>query len=82
MRAAFQATRGCVLVSADYSQIEMRVLAHLCADPQMLQLFRAGGDIYTRLAAKIMNKEVDQIIPEERTKAKVICHLPIHLYTY
>jgi len=73
MRSAFQATRGCVLVSADYSQIEMRVLAHLCADPVMLSLFRAGGDIYTRLAAKIMDKSVEGVVPAERTKAKVIC---------
>ncbi|KAJ1416206.1 hypothetical protein B484DRAFT_482002 [Ochromonadaceae sp. CCMP2298] len=51
----------------------MRVLAHLCADPVMLSLFRAGGDIYTRLAAKIMDKSVEGVVPAERTKAKVIC---------
>ena len=62
-----------MLVSADYSQIEMRVLAHLCGDQRMLGLFRAGGDIYRQLAALVMHKSAEQIDEAERNRAKVIC---------
>ena len=51
VRAVFQAQPGRVLVSADYSQIEMRLLAHLCGDPAMRALFQEQGDIYRKLAA-------------------------------
>lgn len=65
----------CVLVSADYSQIEVRVLAHLCRDPVLLDLFRRSQDydIYRQLAAKLFRRTVSAVTEEERTKAKVIC---------
>jgi DNA polymerase I-like protein with 3'-5' exonuclease and polymerase domains len=60
VRAIFTASAGGVLVSADYSQIEMRVLAHMCGDPAMIDLFNRGseGDIYETLARIILNKKV------------------------
>ena len=62
-------------MSADYSQIEIRVLAHLCKDPVLLGLFSSaqGYDIYRHLAARILNKPVAEVPEEDRTKAKVIC---------
>jgi DNA polymerase-1 len=65
----------CLLVSADYSQIEMRVLAHLCRDPVLLDLFRneQDYDIYRQLAGKIFNRPVSAVTAEERDRAKVVC---------
>lgn len=60
-------------MSADYSQIEMRVLAHLCQDPSMTALFHRDKDIYRQLAGRIMNKPPERVTPEERDKAKVVC---------
>ena len=61
------------LVSADYSQIEVRILAHIAADPALLQLFRAEGDVYVNMASLIFKKPADAIVPSERNRAKVIC---------
>ncbi len=68
-------TVRCTLVSADYSQIEMRILAHLCKDPVLLDLFRheQDYDIYRQLAGRIFSRPVPTVTEEERTKAKVIC---------
>lgn len=62
-----------MFISADYSQIEMRILAHLCGDPSMIELFTRDLDIYTQLASKILGKNIASVTPEERNKAKVIC---------
>lgn len=63
MRAIFTASTGAVLISADYSQIEMRVLAHICGDQAMVDLFdRTEGDIYETLARIILNKKVKTMI--------------------
>lgn len=59
VRAIFTASNGGVLISADYSQIEMRVLAHMCGDLAMITLFnQSEGDIYKTLARIILNKKV------------------------
>ena len=58
VRALFTASRGGVLVGADYSQIEMRVLAHMCGDEAMAGLFQQAGDIYETLARIILDKKV------------------------
>jgi DNA polymerase-1 len=59
VRSLFTASSGGVLVSADYSQIEMRVLAHMCGDKGMTELFNCtSGDIYETLARIILNKKV------------------------
>jgi len=75
MRLAFAARQGFVLISADYSQMEMRVLAHMCGDPGMLQLFRSmRGDIYRDLACRLFNKHTPADVTDmERTQAKTIC---------
>ncbi|RYH20983.1 hypothetical protein EON65_21850 [archaeon] len=73
IRSLFYASEGHVFVCADYSQIEMRVLAHLTQDPTLLGLFRQEGDIYNQLASRIFRKSEREIDSEERNKAKVIC---------
>lgn len=72
MRASFTAGPGNLLVSADYSQIELRVLAHLSQDPALIQAFRNGEDIHARTASLLFDKEPENITPEERRNAKTI----------
>lgn len=62
-----------VLVAADYSQIEMRILAHVCQDKQLLSLFSRSGDVYRLMAALIGHKPAEAVTDDERTRAKVIC---------
>jgi DNA polymerase I len=72
IRRAFQAGRpGHVLFAADYSQIELRIAAHLSEDPEMLAAFAAGLDIHTATAAKVFKVPVDQVDPNQRRLAKV-----------
>jgi DNA polymerase I len=72
IRAAFTAAEGCVLVAADYSQIELRVLAHLSQDPVLVEAFRAGDDIHARTAAEIFGVAPAAITADMRRVAKVI----------
>ena len=72
IRACFTAAPGKALVSADYSQIELRVLAHLSQDPTLLAAFRAGEDIHSRTAGLLYDKNPGEITPEERRNAKTI----------
>ncbi len=72
IRAAFTAPPGCELVSADYSQIELRVLAHLSQDPVLLDAFRTGQDIHTRTAMEIFELDAAQLTREHRTRAKAV----------
>jgi DNA polymerase I len=73
IRGLFIARPRKVFVSADYSQIEMRVLAHVSGDGALCELFRSrGGDVYRQLASRIFRKPVDTIEPDERNRAKVI----------
>ena len=62
-----------LLISADYSQIEMRVLAQVSGDPFLCEIFRAGGDIYIKLASQIFHKPEAAVEKVERTRAKTIC---------
>lgn len=73
IRSIFLPRTRYVFVAADYSQIEMRILAHVSADSAMCELFRGEGDIYRLLASKILKKSPDFVTDEERTRAKVIC---------
>lgn len=73
MRALFISSPKKVIVTADYSQIEMRILAHVSNDQAMCQLFQHDGDVYRILAAKIMSKPAAMIDDDERNRAKVIC---------
>jgi DNA polymerase-1 len=72
IRAAFVAPRGRVILSADYSQIELRVLAHLSEDPELVDAFTTGGDVHARTAALILDKPRDQVTADERRAAKTI----------
>ena len=72
IRAAFVAPEGHVILSADYSQIELRVLAHLAQDPELLDAFASGEDVHARTAALIFDKPREQVTSEERRAAKTI----------
>jgi len=70
IRKCFIPEEGCEFFSADYSQIELRVMAHLSQDANMLKAFREGYDIHAATAAKIYNKPVSEVTRDGRTKAK------------
>ena len=72
IREAFIASPGSVIVSADYSQIELRIMAHLSGDAGLLKAFAAGEDIHRATAAEIFNRALHEVTPEERRYAKVI----------
>lgn len=70
IRKAFIPDEGCLFFSADYSQIELRVMAHLSGDRQMIEAFREGRDIHAATAAKIYRKPMEEVTRDERNKAK------------
>ena len=72
IRSAFVAPEGCILVDADYSQIELRVLAHISQDTTMLEAFREGQDIHARTAAEVYGVPLDQVTHEMRTSCKAV----------
>ncbi|HEX7668883.1 MAG TPA: DNA polymerase I [Polyangiaceae bacterium] len=72
IRAAFVAPPGHALVSADYSQIELRVLAHLSKDPLLVDSFLSGQDVHTRTAIEIFGAAPDEVNAEMRRRAKAV----------
>jgi DNA polymerase-1 len=72
IRRAFITDPGWKLVSADYSQVELRILAHLAQDPTMLQAFRDGVDIHSRTAAEVFGVPLEQVTGELRRRAKAV----------
>ncbi len=72
VREAFVAPAGRVIASADYSQIELRIMAHLSGDHSLLHAFHAGLDVHRATAAEVFGVEVDQVSSEQRRYAKVI----------
>ena len=70
IRRAFVPEEGCLFFSADYSQIELRVMAHLSGDENMQEAFREGYDIHAATAAKIYHETMDSVTRDQRTKAK------------
>lgn len=72
VREAFVAPSGSEIVSADYSQIELRIMAHLSADPGLLDAFHKGLDIHRATAAEVFGVGLDKVSPDQRRTAKVI----------
>ncbi len=72
VREAFVAPFGSEIVSADYSQIELRIMAHLSADPGLLDAFHKGLDIHRATAAEVFGVSLDKVSPDQRRTAKVI----------
>lgn len=70
IRKAFIPDDGCEFFSADYSQIELRIMAHLSGDPHMIEAFRKEQDIHAATAAKIYKEELAEVTREQRSKAK------------
>ncbi|MCZ6836489.1 MAG: DNA polymerase I, partial [Planctomycetota bacterium] len=72
IRRAFKADKGNVLISADYSQIELRLLAHLSDDPSLIEAFTAGEDIHRAVAAEVYGVTPEKVTFEQRHSAKMI----------
>ncbi len=72
IRKAFIAPKDCVLISADYSQIELRLLAHLSKDEALINAFREGQDIHQAVAAQIHGIKLDEVTKEQRSGAKMV----------
>ncbi len=72
VRGCFEAEEGRVLISADYSQIELRVLAHVADEPVLREIFARGEDVHTATASHVFQVSPDQIDPGMRSKAKMI----------
>ena len=70
IRKAFIPEPDCLFFSADYSQIELRVMAHLSQDPNMIEVFREGKDLHAATAANIYKKPIEEVTRDERTKSK------------
>ncbi len=70
IRKAFIAPKGYTLVSADYSQIELRLIAHISGDEALCKAFNQGKDIHKATAAEVLGKHIDEITPQERSYAK------------
>ena len=70
IRKAFIPDDGCEFFSADYSQIELRIMAHLSGDHNMIEAFRSGYDIHAATAAKVFKKNIQEVTRAERNKAK------------
>ena len=70
IRKAFIPDDGCIFFSADYSQIELRIMAHLSGDPHMIEAFQKGQDIHAATASKIYKVPLEEVTREQRSKAK------------
>lgn len=72
IRKAFIAPKGCVLLAADYSQIELRIMAHLSQDANLLKAFSNGWDIHTATASEIFQVPIEEVSHEHRRRAKAV----------
>ena len=70
IRRAFVPEDGCLFFSADYSQIELRIMAHLSKDKHMIEAFHEGNDIHAATAAKVFKTDINEVSREQRSKAK------------
>jgi DNA polymerase-1 len=72
IRSAFVAEPGCKLISADYSQVELRILAHVSGEPKLKESFARGEDIHTTTAAEVLGKDPATLTKDERNVAKMV----------
>lgn len=72
LRKVFKPAEGCIYIDADYSQIELRVLAHISNDEHMIQAFMNGEDIHKQAASKVFNTPIDEVTKEQRSNAKAV----------
>jgi DNA polymerase-1 len=72
IRSAFVAETGCKLISADYSQVELRILAHVSGEPKLKESFARGEDIHTTTAAEVLGKDPATLTKDERNVAKMV----------
>ena len=72
IRKAFEAKEGCVLLDADYSQIELRLLAHMSGDDNLISAYKSEADIHKMTASKVFNTPLDQVTKEQRSNAKAV----------
>ena len=72
VRKVFRAEKGKVYVDADYSQIELRVLAHISKDEHMIQAFKEGQDIHKQAASKVFKTPIEEVTKEQRSDAKAV----------
>ena len=72
IREAFVVPQGWVFVSADYSQIELRLLAHLSGDPGLIEAFNSNADFHAATASMVFGVPVDEVTPEQRSRAKAV----------
>jgi DNA polymerase-1 len=72
IRSAFVAREGCLLLSVDYSQAELRILAHASGEEKLIEAFRRGEDIHARTAAEVLGKDPASLTKEERNRAKAV----------
>ena len=74
MRETFVASEGCVLLSADYSQIELRLMAHVSKDEQLIEAFKSGDDVFKQMAARWEDCDAADVSSEARGRAKTLCY--------
>jgi DNA polymerase-1 len=72
IRGCFEAEQGAILISADYSQIELRVLALAAGEPALMEIFKRGEDVHTATASRVFGVQAEEIDPGMRSKAKMI----------
>lgn len=72
LRKVFKPEKNNIFVDADYSQIELRIVAHIANDENMIQAFKNGEDIHAQAAAKVLKKPINEVTKEERTHAKAV----------
>ena len=72
LRKVFKPAEGYIFIDADYSQIELRVLAHISQDEHMLEAFRKGEDIHKQAASKVLGIPIEEVTKEQRSKAKAV----------
>lgn len=72
IRKAFKPSEGCVFLDADYSQIELRVLAHISEDEHMIEAFKNDEDIHKQAASKVLNIPIEEVTQEQRSSAKAV----------